>query len=70
MTDPVFQQAFDAVRKSWSDAAWSALTPRQISEAIYQEIRRIDALAAEDGCRPRDTLARDTPARDTHEAPP
>jgi hypothetical protein len=43
MTDPVFQQAFENVRKSFSDEAWNALTPRQITEAIYQEIRRIDA---------------------------
>ena len=43
MSDPVFQQAFATVRGSWSDDAWSSLTPRQITEAIYLEIRRIDA---------------------------
>jgi hypothetical protein len=43
VTDPVFQQAFEAVRKSYSDEAWNALTPRQITDAIYREIRRIDA---------------------------
>ena len=43
VTDPVFQQAFETVRKSYSDEAWNALTPRQISDAIYREIRRIDA---------------------------
>lgn len=47
MTEPVFQQAFEIVRKSYSDEAWSALTPRQITEAIYQEIRRIDASTAQ-----------------------
>ena len=44
MSDPVFQQAFATVRGSWSDDAWSSLTPRQITEAIYLEIRRIDAV--------------------------
>jgi hypothetical protein len=47
MTDPVFQQAYETVRKSWSDEAWKTLTPRQITEAIYEEIRRIDAHAAQ-----------------------
>jgi hypothetical protein len=46
VTDPVFQQAFETVRKSWSDEAWNALTPRQITDAIYREIRRIDAETA------------------------
>ena len=46
MSDPVFQQAYDTVRKSWSDAAWATLTQKQITEAIYREIRRIDAETA------------------------
>lgn len=46
MTDPVFQEAYDNVRRFHSKEGWSALTPRQITEAIYQEIRRIDALRA------------------------
>ena len=53
MTDPVFQQAYEIVRRSYTDETWGALTPRQITEAIYQEIRRIDArLAAEEAARP------------------
>jgi hypothetical protein len=53
MTEPVFQQAFETVRKSYSDEAWNGLTPRQITEAIYQEIRRIDAdLATRDATYP------------------
>ncbi len=52
VTDPVFQQAFEAVRKSYSDEAWNALAPRQITEAIYQEIRRIDAEKATSGTKP------------------
>jgi hypothetical protein len=43
MTDPVFQQAYETVRHSFTGEAWGALTPQQIAEAIYQEIRRIDA---------------------------
>jgi hypothetical protein len=43
MTDPVFREAYEAVRKAHTGDAWSALTPRQIAEAIYQEIRRIDS---------------------------
>jgi hypothetical protein len=46
MTDPVFLQAFETVRRSCSDDVWIMLTPRQITEAIYQEMRRIDASAA------------------------
>jgi hypothetical protein len=52
MSDPVFLQAFATVRKSCSDGAWNTLTPRQITEAIYQEIRRIDAGAAKPGPAP------------------
>jgi len=42
MRDPVFQRAYDAVRRAYTDTEWGALTPRQITEAIYDEIRRID----------------------------
>jgi len=51
MADPVFMQAYEMVRRSYSDEAWNALTPRQITDAIYREIRRIDArIAASGGC--------------------
>ena len=43
MTDPVFQRAYELVRGSYSADGWAALTPRQITEAIYREIRRLDA---------------------------
>ena len=43
MTDPVFQQAYEAVRGAYSRDAWGALTPRQITDEIYREIRRIDS---------------------------
>jgi hypothetical protein len=58
MPDPVFQQAYDTVRRSCSDGAWLALTPREITTLIYQEIRRIDALEAQAraaaGTKPKD----------------
>ena len=46
MTDPVFLQAYATVRRSFSDEQWAALTPRQITDAIYREMRRIDAIRA------------------------
>ena len=55
MTDPIFQQAYEAVRMTFSGDAWNALSPRQITEAIYQEIRRIDAARA--GTSPAATRA-------------
>lgn len=42
MTDPVFQQAYETVRRAYSEEAWNALTPRQITDALYREIRRLD----------------------------
>ena len=43
MSDQIFQQAYDRVRHRHSEDAWLALSPRQITEAIYQEMRQIDA---------------------------
>ncbi|MGD0431527.1 MAG: hypothetical protein ABSA58_10585 [Acetobacteraceae bacterium] len=43
MTDTVFQQAFEAAQKSCSVEVWDMLTSRQITELVYQEMRRIDA---------------------------
>jgi hypothetical protein len=51
MTDPVFQQAYSTVRRSCSDEEWAALTPRQITDAIYREIRRIDTGMAVDAAQ-------------------
>ena len=59
MADPVFMQAYETVRRSYSDEAWNALTPRQITDAIYQEIRRIDAEIAASGGRGRAALSKD-----------
>ena len=43
MSDGSFQEAYARVRSRYTDQAWIALTPRQITDAIYREIRRIDA---------------------------
>lgn len=42
MSDPVFQAAFNRVRSRHSDRAWFALSPREITDSIYQEIRSLD----------------------------
>ncbi len=52
MTDAVFQMAYETVRRSYAPDAWVALTPRQITDAIYREIRRIDAEKALEAARP------------------
>jgi hypothetical protein len=42
MSDQVFQEAYDRVRNRFRDREWFSMTPRQITEAIYKEIRLID----------------------------
>lgn len=43
MSESIFQVAYDRARGKFSDDAWFSLNPRQITEAIYQEIRQLDA---------------------------
>ena len=43
MSNRTFQEAYDRVRSRYDDLEWQALTPRQIADAIYREIRAIDA---------------------------
>jgi hypothetical protein len=38
-----FQQAYDAVAARYSDNLWTSLPPIEITRAIYQEMRRLDA---------------------------
>jgi hypothetical protein len=42
MPDTVFKEAYARVRASYSDDAWFRHTPREITNAIYAEIRAID----------------------------
>ena len=43
MSDQVFQDAYSRVRGRHTDQAWFALSPREITDSIYREIRIIDA---------------------------
>ncbi len=38
-----FQAAYDRARARYTATQWLALDPRQITEAIYREMRQIDA---------------------------
>jgi hypothetical protein len=42
MSDHIFQDAYARVRGRHDDRAWFALSPREITDSIYQEIRAID----------------------------
>jgi hypothetical protein len=42
MSDQIFQDAYARVRGRHTDLAWFALTPREITDSIYREIRVID----------------------------
>ncbi len=42
MSDHIFQEAYGRVRGRHTDQEWFSLTPRQITEAIYREMRIID----------------------------
>jgi hypothetical protein len=42
MSDDIFQDAYARVRGRHDDQAWFALSPREITELIYREIRIID----------------------------
>jgi len=43
MSDQIFLDAYARVRNAYSEEAWLALDPRQITAAIYREIRLLDA---------------------------
>jgi hypothetical protein len=52
MSDHVFQTAYARVRGRHSDKGWFSLSPREITNAIYTEIRAIDrerAMVADSG---------------------
>jgi hypothetical protein len=42
MSDHIFQDAYTRVRGRHDDQSWFALSPRQITDSIYREIRNID----------------------------
>jgi hypothetical protein len=43
MTDKIVQEAYARVRSRFTDEAWFALPQREITDAIYREMREIDA---------------------------
>jgi len=43
MSDQIVHDAYARVRSRYTDEAWFALPPRTITDAIYQEMRQIDA---------------------------
>jgi hypothetical protein len=42
MGDHIFQDAYSRVRGRHNDQDWFALSPRQITDSIYSEIRALD----------------------------
>jgi hypothetical protein len=42
MSDHIFQDAYARVRGRHDDQSWFALSPREITDSIYREIRIID----------------------------
>jgi hypothetical protein len=42
MSDRIFQDAYARVRGRHDDQSWFALSPREITDSIYREIRNID----------------------------
>jgi len=42
MSDHIFHDAYTRVRGRHDDQAWFALSPREITDSIYREIRVID----------------------------
>jgi hypothetical protein len=42
MSDQIFQNAYMRVRGRHDDQSWFALSPREITDSIYREMRAID----------------------------
>jgi hypothetical protein len=42
MSDHTFQDAYARVRGRHDDQTWFALSPREITDSIYREIRALD----------------------------
>ena len=57
MSDQIFQEAYNRVRARHSEEEWRAMSPRQITDAIYREIRQIDAERSQSRPPPEDESA-------------
>ena len=42
MSDAIFQDAYARVRGRHDDQSWFALSPREITDSIYREMRVLD----------------------------
>jgi hypothetical protein len=51
-TDAVFLQAFEAVRGRHSIDEWLSAAPQRITRQIYEEMRRLDLIRAQEMLRP------------------
>ena len=47
-SDPIFRQAFDNVRGRHSAQEWLLISPQQITQEIYAELRRLDLVRGEE----------------------
>ena len=54
MSDQTFREAYARAQSSYNNNDWQALSPHQVTEAIYRELRAIDA---ERNQNPRRALA-------------
>jgi hypothetical protein len=43
MSDRTFREAYARAQSSYNNNDWQALSPHQVTEAIYRELRAIDA---------------------------
>lgn len=60
MSDRIFQDAYARVRGRHDDQTWFALSPREITDSIYREIRIMDRermLTSEGDLQPADAEA-------------
>ncbi len=64
--DETVEQAVAAARARHPDGEWERLSPQERTEAIYREMRRLDAEAVEADAFARDSRALDpnSPSKD------
>jgi hypothetical protein len=59
MGDDSFQRAVQRARRAYSLTDWTTIAPRERTEAIYRELRRIDADRAARQAQPKQPAARE-----------
>jgi hypothetical protein len=58
MGDDSFQRAVQRARRAYSPIDWTTIAPRERTDAIYRELRRIDADRAARQTEPKQTAER------------